>query len=1072
MKSNRSFAQNRTSTIGLCVALLISSIAIGISASDVSAASGTVSGRVFLDGGADGIMNGSDVGIGGLVVRAFDATGTQVGSATTALTNSTAGTYSINISSASTNAIRVEFPTPPGYESTIVSGAGASSSVQFVNLGATNVNYAFFAPSDYCQATMSLASVCINQGSKDLSPTDRTVGITAFEPASTGTPPVATDQTATAVTAISEKGDVGATWGLGWQKSKKLLWNSAVIRRHAGLGPKGIGGVYVHNLSGTQVASFDLTSDLGSANLTLKGVSDDYSDAARDIVTDITAAPTRQFAVLSRDVPGYSGVGTAGIGDLDISQDSQYLWVTNLFERKIHRIALSGTASAPTLGAVQTWTVSNGHDCGATGPLRPWGLDTNPDGTLVVAAVCTNESADPTTKPLPGDGIILKLDPTKPNDASAWSELTTVSFSYAHNYDYCSTNAGYTCTWKAWTNDWNALQTVAKKGSQYWWTQPMILDVEQLADGSLVLGISDRLSYQLGSANYPPLSNATTASATGWTAGDTLLLCKTASGWQQESGGQCAGTHSFKNNRGDTTEFFYDSFGHPETTIGGLALGRGQIAVSAMDPAAYFLSGVRWVSALSGTQTNALNMTSVATSSGALGFGKSAGMGDLEALCDNAPLQIGNRVWYDYNHDGIQDAGEDPVVGVTVRLYDASQTLVGTAITNANGEYYFTSTNTETATGGATPDEFGGGLEENTAYTVVLDNPDDCATGKPLDGWSLTLSDQSINGSSPERDNSLDSDATPQGTSWCGSQAATVPIAPMSVGGVNHTYDIGFWKAGFAPSSTTTIPGATTTTTVPNPTATSTIKVSVGDYVWWDLDRDGLQDNNDIPIAGVVLTITKADGSAVLDVDGKAVSTTITDADGKYSFDNLPPGQYIVTVTPPPGAITTAPEVGGNREKNSSNGSATSVNLTTDGQRDPTLDFGFYLPSVSVGNFVWRDVKGDGYQNRKDKGLAGFKLTLRTADGRLVTDVYGRPVTPVVTKADGKYLFNNLPEGQYKVLITYRRGFRATTADRPNRKLNSSTSFAISRPLLDGQSDLTLDFGVVGAIGRILPITR
>lgn len=1048
----------------MCFALVGSSLAIGIGASHVRAASGSISGRVFLDGGADGVMNGSDVGIGGLVIRAFDSTGTEVGSATTALTGSTVGTYSINISSASTDAIRIEFPTPAGYQSTLVSGTDTGSNIQFVQIGATNVNYAFFAPSDYCQATMSLASVCINQGSKDLSPSDRTVGLSSYEPPSTGTPKVAVDQTAAAVTTISEKGNVGATWGLGWQKTNRLLWNSAVIRRHAGLGPKGIGGVYVHNLSGTQVASFDLTTDLGSGNLTLKAPADDYSDSARDIVTDITAAPTRQYAVLSRDVPGYSGVGTAGIGDLDISQDSEYLWVTNLYERKIHRIAIGGTASAPTLGSVQTWSVSNGHDCGATGPLRPWGLDTNPDGTLLVAAVCTNESADPTTKPLPGDGVILKLDPTKANDATAWTNLTTVSFAYAHNYDYCST-APYVCTWKAWTNDWNALQTVAKKGSQYWWTQPMVLDVEQLADGSLVLGISDRMSYQLGSANYAPLAEANSANTTGWTAGDTLLLCKTSTGWQQESGGQCAGVNNYANAHSSSTEFFYDSFGHPETTIGGLALGRGQIAVSAMDPATYYLSGVRWLSALNGAQTNALNMTSVATSAGSLGFGKSAGMGDLEALCDNAPLQIGNRVWYDYNHDGIQDAGEDPVVGVTVRLYNASQTLVGTAITNSKGEYYFTSTNTEVANGGSTPDEFGGGLEVDTAYTVVLDNPDDCATGKPLDGWTLTTNDQSMTGSTPERDNLLDSDATPQGALWCGSQAATVPVTPMSVGDVNHSYDIGFWKAGFTSSPTTT-------TSIPNPTSAATIRVSVGDYVWWDVDRDGLQDANDIPIAGVLLTITKADGSAVVDIDGNSVTTTTTDARGKYSFDNLPPGQYTVTVTPPADAFTTTAEVGSDRAKNSSRLSAMSVNLTTDGERDPTLDFGFYKPSVSVGNYVWRDVKGDGYQNRKDGPMSGFTLTLRTMGNKPVTDIYGKPVTPIVTKTDGKYLFTNLPEGQYKVLITYRRGFRATTANRPNRRLNSSTSFAVSLNLKDGQSDTTLDFGVVGSTGKILPVTR
>lgn len=953
--SNHVPGRNRSALALLAsVALAMSALTTALPTSSVSAASGTVTGKVFVDGGADGQMNGSDVGVGGVLVRAFDSTGAEVGTATT----SPNGTYSLNVSNAATNALRIEFPTPAGYQSTLVSGTGAGSSIQFVETGATNVNYAFYSPGDYCQATMSLASVCINQGSNLVRTTERVVGVSSFEPASQGSPRVAVDQSLTAVTTISTRGGtngVGATWGLGWQKNNRLLWNSAVIRRHSALGPQGIGGVYVHNLNGTQVASFDLTS-LG---LVLKGASDDYSDAARDIVSATEAGRTYDF--LSRDKIGYEGVGMAGLGDIDVSQDSNYLWVTNLYERKIHRIAISGTASAPTLGAVQTWTVSNGHTCANnTGPLRPWGLDTNEDGSIVVAAVCTNEAADPTAKPLPGVGVILKLDPSKPNDATAWNSLAAIDFSYAHKYDYCSTATSFTCTWKAWTNNWVALQTVAKKGGQYWWTQPMIVDLEQLADGSFTLGINDRLSYQLGSANYEPVANGTSSGfVTGWTAGDTLLICKTATGWQQEVNGGCSGQNTYTNSRGSTDEFFYDSFGHPETTIGGLALGRSQVAVAAMDPASYFLSGVRWVSAVNGQQTNALNMNPISTSSDNPAFGKSSGMGDLEALCDDAPLQIGNRVWYDYDHDGIQDADEDPVVGVTVRLYNSSQTLVGTAITNANGEYYFTSTNTEAANGGATPDEFGGGLAVNTAYTVVLDNPDDCLAGRPLDGWILTLNDQTTTEGPPERDNLIDSDAVALGLDWCNDKAATVQVAPMSVGDVNHSYDIGFWKEGGRPA------------VVPTPTETP-------------------------------------------------------------------------SVTP----------------------SQSEVNVAS--QSPTTAQQGV----VSVGNFVWRDHNGDGRQGRIDRGLAGAVLRVYDSAGKPAVDINGNLVRPQRTKSDGKYLFTNLPPGQYTVTIRYPRGWVPTLANKPNRAKNSSTKRETSRVLPAGQSDLTLDFGVVTVKSWFLPASR
>lgn len=1063
-------------------AAIVGAALVGIQpASNSRAAAGSISGRMFVDGGADGLFNGSDVGVGGQTVRAFDSTGTEVGSA---VTETRDGTYTLSVSSSATETVRIEFPTPVGYQSSFTTSEtqGSGTSIQFAKMGATNVDYGIFVPADYCQATRSLASVCINQGARSVRTTERSIGLTSFEPATTlkNSQLVAADQTSAAITNIALKADTGATWGLGWQSTTKLLWNSAVIRRHSALGPKGLGGLYVYDLAGTSVASFDLVADKG---LVLEDPSDalsdgvaDYSDAARDIVAASDAQ--RSYDFLSRDKAGYEAVGMAGLGDLDISYDGAYMWITNLYERKIHRIALGGTAAAPTLGTVESWAVDNGHTC--TKPvLRPWGLDTNPDGTIMVAAVCTNEAASPANKELPGEAVILKLDPTKPNDATAWTKLTEVVFDQPHNYDYC-TNAPFTCTWKSWTNDWTALQSVAKSGAQYWWTQPMILDIEQLSDASFVLGVSDRMSYQLGANNYEPVANGVSPNwATGWTAGDTLLLCKTAEGWAKEASGKCAGLNNYENAHSSSDEFFYDSFGHPETTIGGLALGRGQVAVGAMDPAAYYLGGVRWVSTYNGRQTNALNMTPVTLNSSDPGFGKSASMGDLEALCDAAPLQIGNRVWYDDDRDGVQDPEEDPVVGVTVRLYDASGTLVGTAITSAEGEYYFSSNVTEAANGGATPDAFGGGLAINTVYTVVLDNPDDCAAGKPLDGFVLTYNDKTTTAGPAERDDLIDSDAVASGVPWCGDKAAAVTVSAMSVGGVNHSYDIGFWKAGRDQATSEAVASGTMTPSTSTPAAktseASAIKVSVGDYVWWDLDRDGIQDAGDIPIRGVVLTITKADGSAVTDVNGRIVTTTVTDTNGRYSFDDLPPGQYTVKVTPPINARSTKASAGKNVSKDSSTGSATSIILSTDGQRDPTLDFGFYKPSVSVGNFVWRDMLGDGFQNKGDPGLAGFKVLIRNLEGEPVADVYGRPVRAIRTKSDGKYLFTELPPGRYEVQITYPRGWMPTTANRSNRALNSSTYTAVSKLLKAGEADLTLDFGVVSRPGeqyQLLPATR
>ncbi|WP_233558431.1 SdrD B-like domain-containing protein, partial [Tessaracoccus sp. OH4464_COT-324] len=89
----------------------------------------------------------------------------------------------------------------------------------------------------------------------------------------------------------------------------------------------------------------------------------------------------------------------------------------------------------------------------------------------------------------------------------------------------------------------------------------------------------------------------------------------------------------------------------------------------------------------------------------------------------------------------------------------------------------------------------------------------------------------------------------------------------------------------------------------------------MGDYVWFDVNKDGLQDATDRPIVGAVLKITGPDGQPVKDVNGDLVGDVTTDASGKYLFEKLPvigdDEKYTVTVVSVPGDyIPTKPEVG------------------------------------------------------------------------------------------------------------------------------------------------------------------
>ena len=82
------------------------------------------------------------------------------------------------------------------------------------------------------------------------------------------------------------------------------------------------------------------------------------------------------------------------------------------------------------------------------------------------------------------------------------------------------------------------------------------------------------------------------------------------------------------------------------------------------------------------------------------------------------------------------------------------------------------------------------------------------------------------------------------------------------------------------------------------------VNSSIGDYVWLDEDRDGIQDTDEHGISNVtVILYTDPNGDGNTS-DGVIIATTVTDANGFYSFNQLGSGNYIVDVTDDNGALT------------------------------------------------------------------------------------------------------------------------------------------------------------------------
>ncbi|QDV43205.1 Serine-aspartate repeat-containing protein I precursor [Stieleria neptunia] len=124
---------------------------------------------------------------------------------------------------------------------------------------------------------------------------------------------------------------------------------------------------------------------------------------------------------------------------------------------------------------------------------------------------------------------------------------------------------------------------------------------------------------------------------------------------------------------------------------------------------------------------------------------------------------------------------------------------------------------------------------------------------------------------------------------------------------------------------------------------------SLGDFVWYDNNLNGIQDNGEAGVEGVTVTLTGGGPDGLISTVGdNTTETTTTDPTGFYNFDNLNPGEeYKVTFTDlPPGYVFTAQNAGDDTldsDADPNNGMTQIVTLAP-GEHNPTLDAGIFLP--------------------------------------------------------------------------------------------------------------------------------
>lgn len=182
----------------------------------------------------------------------------------------------------------------------------------------------------------------------------------------------------------------------------------------------------------------------------------------------------------------------------------------------------------------------------------------------------------------------------------------------------------------------------------------------------------------------------------------------------------------------------------------------------------------------------------------------------------------------------------------------------------------------------------------------------------------------------------------------------------------------------------------------------------IGDRIWNDADGDGVQDPDEAGIGGVTVALKDGDGNPIEDSDNNPV-TAITAPDGSYYFPDLPPGDYIVEVTPPPGSTLTGdPDESGTCSVCDSK-TTTPMTITSAGEVIMTADFGYKYNAGTTS-----DIGDRIYNSSSNAGIENVTVVLKNADGNIIAQD--------TTDSNGNYLFPDLPEGTYTVTVTDTNG--------------------------------------------------
>jgi serine-aspartate repeat-containing protein C/D/E len=209
-----------------------------------------------------------------------------------------------------------------------------------------------------------------------------------------------------------------------------------------------------------------------------------------------------------------------------------------------------------------------------------------------------------------------------------------------------------------------------------------------------------------------------------------------------------------------------------------------------------------------------------------------------------------------------------------------------------------------------------------------------------------------------------------------------------------------------------------------------------------DANANGVRDPGETGLPGVTITRTSS-----INDPAAAQLSVVTDAQGNFTFANVPFGTFTLSETVPPGFVQTAPPVPGT--------SQATINFA---QRSVSgVLFGNRAIAGTVSGVKFNDVNGNGVRDAGEAGLAGVTIRITDASGT---------VTTTTSDASGAFSFTGLAAGAYVVSEVVPTGFNQTAPAAPGTFTVNLTTGSTAGNLLFGNQAVVAGSDTASISGR------